>query len=273
VANFCLKNKIINLQPFTPSKSLTANNPYHVKLAPTIDAHTDNLFLSVLDSFTTANVMIYSPDNDLGLATAHRLDSLFADYNSTASAKFTVHHLTVKKLTAEKKTLSSYIHPAQPNLLFITAFEGSFVNSTLRNLMDEQKHTNLIAYGMPNWLNSEVLRLDYLNTFSTRLSASFYPDTAKPLTNNFITAYTAHTGKEPSEMAFLGFDVTGYLLYMLASYGTEFPALSVGERYTGAAYKFDVVKEPSSSATQTNYFENRHTNVFMVQNYRLVKIW
>lgn len=272
VAEFCNKNKIINLQPFTPSKSLTNNNPYHVKLAPTIDAHIDNLFLSVLDSFTTANVIIYAPDNDLGASSAQRLDSLFKDYNATATTKFNVVNATAKKLAAVKKSLGSYIKNGADNLLFITAFEGSFVNGTLRNLIDEVKEANIIVYGMPTWPSSEIIRLDYLNTFHTRISEPFYADTAKERTNRFISEYTTQSGRYPSEMAFMGFDVTQYLLYMLASYGKDFPTMGIGERYIGTGYKFDVVKE-TSSTTQTNYFENRHVNVFKIEDYRLQKIW
>lgn len=272
VAEFCQKNKIINLQPFTPSKSLTTNNPYHIKLAPTIDAHIDNLFLSVLDSFTTANVIIYAPDNDLGAATAQRLDSLFKDYNATATVKFNVVNATAKKLAAVKQTLGNYIKNGADNLLFITAFEGSFVNGTLRNLMDEQKEAHIIVYGMPTWLSSEIMRLDYLNTFHTRFTAPFYADTSKARTKTFISTYTSQSGKHPSELSFLGFDVTQYLLYMLTTYGKDFPAQGIGERYTGSGYKFDVVKE-TSSPTTTNYFENRHVNVFKIEDYRPVKIW
>jgi hypothetical protein len=125
---------------------------------------------------------------------------------------------------------------------------------------------------MPTWLSSEIMRLDYLNTFNTRISEPFYADTAKLLTSNFMAEYTAQSGRHPSEMAFMGFDVTQYLLYMLASYGKDFPAMGIGERYIGTGYKFDVVKE-TSSASNINYFENRHVNVFKIQDYRLIKIW
>lgn len=271
-AEFCLKNKILNIQPFTPSKSLTLNNPYHIKLAPTIDAHVDNIFASVLDSFEAANVLIYAPDNEIGTATATRFDSLFKEYNKTATQKFSVSNLNFKKISAEKKKLSDYLKQTKCNVVIITAFEGSFVNNTLRLLTDNKGGEEIVIYGMPTWLNSEVMRLDYLNNFNTCVTEGFYADTTRQTTVAFATQYKERYHKEPTPMSYSGYDATNYLIYMLSSYGKEFPEKTMGERYIGAGYKYDVVKQ-LNAAGNIDYYENRHVNVFRIENYRLKKIW
>lgn len=271
-AEFCLKNKILNIQPFTPSKSLTLNNPYHIKLAPTIDAHVDNIFASVLDSFAGGNVIIYAPDNEIGTTTATRFDSLFAHYNKTATIKFTVNNLSYKKISAEKKKLTDYLKLTKRNIVIITAFEGSFVNNTLRLLTEEQSETNMVLYGMPTWLNSEVMRLDYLNNFTACITDGFYADTARELTRNFAIEYKQLYHKEPTPMSYSGYDAMNFLFYMLSTHGKDFPEKIMGERYTGAGYKFDVVKQ-LNAAGNIDYYENRHVNVFKIEDYRLKKIW
>ncbi|MCW5908361.1 MAG: amino acid ABC transporter substrate-binding protein [Chitinophagales bacterium] len=272
VAEFCRKNKILNVQPFTPSKSLTAGNPYHIKLTSTIDSHVDNMFLSVLDTFSGDNIIIYSPESDASLSAAKRFDSLFNDFNKTSSAKFTVNYLTTKKLTAEKRSVSSYLAPKKRNVLLITSFEGSFVNSTLRLLMDEKKHTDIVVYGMPTWLNSEVLRLDYVNSFNTRITAPFYADTTKSRTAAFVSDYQTTYAKQPTEMSYMGYDVMNFLLYALSTYGKNFTEDVTGERYTGTGYKFDIVRVTDSNGN-INYYENRHVNVFRIADYRMERIW
>ena len=60
---------------------------YYLKIAPTIDAHTDAMFNSIVDSFPGANVIIYTPEAEKSLSVAQRFDSLFLDYNKTAEQK------------------------------------------------------------------------------------------------------------------------------------------------------------------------------------------
>lgn len=274
MADFCKENHILNVQPFTPSKSLTANNPYHLKLAATIDAHVDNMFLSILDSFTTANIILYSPDTEIGQSTAARFDSLIKDYNHTSTLKFSETLITIKDINAknEKKNLADFLVKNKTNIVIITSFEGSFVNGTLGGLLDKTKSYNIIAYGMPTWLNSEILRLDYLNSFQCRLSDGFYADTTKEETTHFINNYISTYYKEPSEMSFLGYDVMNFLLTVLPLYGKDFLQKIITQRFTGTANKFDIMKEMSDS-TQINYYENRHVNVFEVDDFKLKKIY
>ncbi len=274
IADFCKENHILNVQPFTPSKSLTSNNPYHLKLAATIDAHVDNLFLSILDSFTNANIILYSPDNEIGQSTAQRFDSLFKDYNRTSAVKFSVTSITVKDLNSkkDKKEIADFLMSNKTNILIVTSFEGSFVNGTLGSLLDKTKNYNIITYGMPTWLNSEILRLDYLNSFNCRLSDGFYPDTTKEETIHFINNYISAYYKEPSEMSFLGYDVMNFLFTVLHLYGKDFLDKIITQRFTGTAHKFDIMKEMSDS-THINYYENRHVNVYEVEEYKLKKIY
>ena len=116
------------------------------------------------------------------------------------------------------------------------------------------------------------MRLDYVNDFHARVTNPFYADTTGGRANGFITDYTTEYHIEPSKDAYLGYDVANFLSRTLAFYGMEFPELIATQRYTGLGFKFDIMKE-YNAAGKLNYFENRHVNVFKVEEYKQQKVW
>ena len=274
VADFCKTNKILNIQPFTPSKSLTVENPYHLKIAPTIDTHVDNLYQSVLDSFPDANIIIYTPKNEKSLSLAQRFDSLFKSYNSDAITKYTVAMLNTTDMMAngKKTTLDELINHNKVNILIITSYDEPFVQSTLRSVFEKNGKDNLVVYGLPTWLGGDILRLDYINNLHTRISDAFFADTSKAQTNYFIEHFVTRYHIEPSKYAYLGYDVLNFLMKSVKSYGKDFVAQIATQRFTGAAYKFDIVPA-MKNAEIINYYENSHVNVLKVEDYRLKRVW
>ncbi|HLP51541.1 MAG TPA: hypothetical protein VK154_11690 [Chitinophagales bacterium] len=275
VAEYCMANKIVNVQPFTPSKTLGIGNPYHLKIAPTIDAHADAMFNSLIDSFAGANVIIYTTDAERHLVIAKRFDSLLRDYNTTAEKKFTVALLNTKNmlLNGQKTTVTEQLKSGRQNVIIITSFDESFVNGNLRVLHDKLSHdSTIVVYGLPTWLNGEVLRLDYVNDFHTRISDFYNENFAVVRPTPFTKLYADKFHTAPGRFAYLGFDVTNFLLYNLGEYGTGFPEFLATQHYTGAAYKFDIAKNMKDKET-LNYYENTAVNVFMVDNYMLKRVW
>jgi ABC-type branched-subunit amino acid transport system substrate-binding protein len=273
VAQFCKVNKIINIQPFTPSKSLTYDNPYHIKLAPTIDSHVDAMFQSMVDSFPGANIIIYTPNDDRSLPVANHYDSLIKNYNLTAPFKFTSSFINTKDMlvNGRKTTATEELKAGRKNIFILSSFEEPFVNGNLRAFYEAGKKFDIVLYGMPTWLNGDVIRLDYLNEFHTRVSQSFYADTSKETTLEFVSAYTTTFEVSPSESAYLGYDVSNWLIRSLTNYGKEFPDFIVTERFNGCGYKFDITKV--LNGTGINYLENRNVNIYKIDNYALIKLW
>jgi ABC-type branched-subunit amino acid transport system substrate-binding protein len=274
IAEFCKANSIYNIQPFTPSKGLTSENPYHLKLAPTIDAHVDNLFQSILDSFPDANIIIYTLKNERSLPLAQRFDTLFKAYNASATAKYPVAMInsTDLALDSKKNGLSELIKPGKTNVLIITSYDEPFIQSTLRTVNEKNGKDNIVVYGLPTWLNGDILRLDYINDLHTRISDAFWADSTRPETCKFIDTYKNEYNATPARFAYLGFDVMNFMMHSLKSYGKDFLPQIVTQRYTGVGYKFDITPSMKNQTT-TNYFENTHVNVFKVDEYQLKKVW
>lgn len=273
VAEYCKQNHILNIQPFSPSKSLTTKNPYHIKLIPTIDAHIEAMAQSICDSFAGSNVIIYHPKSDMQNALAKNLDSLIKVFTIDTLHRTTVwdYNSSDQTVTSVKKSWPDLLKTGKTNVFVILSFDENFAQGTMRNLMDKREKYDLVVYGMPTWLNGEIMRLDYLDQFKVRITDIFYKDEQKEETQKFMEAFKANYHIEPPENAFLGYDVTNMVLTSLKDYGKDFPEKITTQRFSGTGFKFDVVR--SKTGNELNFYENKHVNIFKVQDYQLIKVW
>lgn len=287
VADYCKLNHIINVQPFSPSKSLTSDNPYHLKLAPTIDSHIDNMFLSIVDSFPGANIIIYTSNTHNDLSVAKRFDSLFGAFNKTAlGPKFTSSLLNTSTMmvNGKKTTATELLKPGKKNVWIITSFEESFVNGNFRVMYDKNSKYDIVAYGMPTWLSGDIIRMDYVNEYQTRVTDPFWLDTLNTETRDFISSYSEGYSHPPRQSSYLGYDVGNFIISSIQTNGKNFLSGIATTRYRGLGYVFDIAKNYDRASTSlpdalsetvapVNFYENRHVNVFRVVDYQLFKVY
>lgn len=274
VAEYCRINKIINVQPFVPRKSLGLYNPYHLKLIPTIETHVDNMFLSIVDSFAGANVILYTPGSDINLSIAQRFDSLFAAYNKSAAKKFNVVFINTKDMlvNGKKTTAAEQLKAGQKNVWILTSFDENSVNGSFRVMYENKNRYDIAVFGMPNWLNLENMRLDYLNHFNVRLSDAYYIDSTALVSRNFAEDF-ANSYKLPvNRNSCLGYDVVNFIADALQQHGSAFLDKLPSSRYKGAGYIFDIHQNNSADGL-INYYETKQANVYMIRDYTLHKIW
>lgn len=274
VAEYCRINKIINIQPFVPRKSLGLYNQYHLKLIPTIETHVDNMYLSIVDSFAGANVIIYTPGSDINLSIAQRFDSLFAGYNKSAAKKFSVVFINTKDMlvNGKKTTAAEQLKSGQKNVWILTSFDENSVNGSFRVMYENRNRYDLAVYGMPNWLNLENMRLDYLNHFNVRISDPYFFDSTALVSRNFAEEF-ANSYKLPvNRNSCVGYDVVNFIADAWQQHGNAFLDKLPSSRYKGAGYIFDIHQNKSADGL-INYYETKQANVFVIRDYTLQKIW
>lgn len=277
VAEFCKQNKIVNIQPFSPSKSITNSNPYHIKIAPTIDAHIDNIMRSLADSFSTNPIIIYTTSAASDLSAAQRLDSLLKNFDGSGKTHFNSTLVNISNLgtSKEKKSAADFLSTSNRNIAVACIFGEANAQTIIRQLFAAKP--NVVIYGMPTWLNSEVLRLDYLNKLNARFTEQFFEDT---LTNSrvkdFVEKYKEEYFTAPAKYAYLGYDVLNWL-YKEAAEDEQFPFNLAGSFYAGTGYKFQFrIAEKSQDFNKKRgieYFENTFLHLLRIENYTLLKDW
>jgi hypothetical protein len=271
VSEFCKKNKIINVQPFIAARNIAVQNPYMVKLAPSIDAHMGRIFKTIVDSFSAYKTVIYCSKRERDFVAATAIDTLFKEYNLTAKRKlnyvFVNNGDTTKSASA--RSLSANVSPGKTVIVYCS-YDPTTVEQTLKSF----QRGSAIIFGMPTWINEELIRVDYMNNADLHYTDEFYADTTNASVNEFTKRYADNYIHTPSPSSFLGYDVAQYLFFSLKLNGYNFAENGLNSPYTGLGYNFSIkkyfAKGKLDAAPVFQYFTNESVHQFRIQDYRLL---
>ena len=261
-AEFCKENKIYNIQPFSPSRSIGTDNPYLIKLNPGIDAIVENTFYSILDSFRQAQVILYAPAKGVEGAAAMYLDSLI---KNDPKAQKTGISSKLCLIGGEKKgNIIDILATAKNPVVVSTSLNLSWVQGILKPLAGK----SVPLYGMPNWLQSEIIRLDYLNDCSTRIPDFFDIDSTNSSIYDFTAQYLLDNGVPPDRSAWLGKDVGDFCISLFDNTGDI--NLQEGKTFHGLAHQFRLTSRVKNSSIL--FWENSYCPIFQITDYLLRKV-
>jgi ABC-type branched-subunit amino acid transport system substrate-binding protein len=272
VAAFCKRNHIINIQPFVASKSISYDNPYLVRLVPTIDAHLQKEYEMVMDSFSDKNIIVYTTKHEHDLSAAKQLDTLFRSYNAmntgSSKLKYTFVNTGDSSLPAARRSLNYHLLPKEQNIVLMTCYEEPMVNSMLRTAKE-----NMVIFGMPTWIDAEQIRADYLSNAQPYFTDNFYADTSKAIVNDFIKDYTDTYNQRPSRYSYMGYDAMNYLSLIFDRYGKNVTDGVNKESFEGLGYSFHISPMIHTARGGTepvvNYYANTAMHLFQVRDYRV----
>ncbi len=128
-----------------------------------------------------------------------------------------------KEIIVEGNVIDSIHHEldsmAETNVILIPSIEKDFVIDLLTKL-NATRDSNIVVFGMPDWVNFKELNYEYLMNLDVHLPNSGILSYQDSLTQYFIDHYQETTNSAPSErFAFSGFDVTYYFLSLIYQYG------------------------------------------------------
>lgn len=272
VAEFCKQNKKINIQPFVAANTIGLENPYLVKLAPTIEGHMLRMFQTVVDSFPNAKVVIYTTKRERDLKPAKYIDSLFNEYNLTAKTKILKAFVNTgdETKTATQRSLSANMGGGRQNVIIYCSYDQVNINQTLRSL----SRGEAIVFGMPTWVDQELIRADYLNNAELRFTDAFYADSADAQNIDFKKQYGTTYAHPPTIDSYLGYDVANYLSYALKLHGYNFAQKSLGELFKGIGYSFvlgeHMARVKESKVKTFQYYTNEFVNQYKIKDYKII---
>ena len=272
VAEFCKKHKIINVQPFISSLNIGSDNPYLVRLAPTIEGHMSKMYSTIVDSFADSKIIIHSSKRERDLIPALLIDSLFNNYNLTAKSKIQKVYINGGDDTkpAAYRDINTHIDSRRNNVIVYCSYEPSAVNQFLRMV---NKYDNVTVFGMPTWRDDEIIRADYLSSSRFYFTDFFSLDSSDEQGEKLLTHYQNEYNHYPSISSYLGFDVANYLSFSLKLQGYNFPELSGTNVFKGLGYNFSLEKYFSKQKTNgqksLQYYTNESVRQFRIIDYKI----
>ncbi|MFN8277764.1 MAG: hypothetical protein U0T84_09785 [Chitinophagales bacterium] len=273
VGAFCKKNKIINIQPIVASKAIVNENPFMVRLMPTIDAHMARIFEQIRDSFASSNVIIYTTKRERDGIAAKSLDSLMRQYNASTDVRIKYFFVNAGDTTksAQERSISNYMSSKGNNVVVVCCYDDGTVSSTIRGLPE-----STIVFGMPTWLEAEQVKPDILNRSQPYLTDPFYADTTSEEMLAFEKRYLEENGQYPGKYCYIGFDTWNYLKLLIDQYGLNFREHLSTTPFTGKGIDFRMaeIKKPSKSdgTPITAHYDNFGMRLFRVSDFRILPV-
>ena len=185
----------------------------------------DNIILITRDNINEFNAKLEVGKIDSAMYDNKKSKILDEEkYADWITSSFSIDSINAfNQIIVDKNVIDSIHHEldsmAQTNVVLIPSVEKDFVTDLLTKL-NATRDSNIIVFGMPDWLNFKELNFDYLMNLNVHIPNSGVLSYEDSLTQYFMERYQKSTGSGPSErFAISGFDVTYYFLSLIREYG------------------------------------------------------
>jgi hypothetical protein len=156
------------------------------------------------------------------------------------------------------------------NVIIYCSYDQVNINQTLRSL----SRGEAIVFGMPTWVDQELIRADYLNNAELHFTDAFYADSADAQNIDFKKQYGNTYAHPPSVDSYMGYDVANYLSYALKLHGYNFAQKSLGELFKGIGYHFvlgeHLAKVKDSNVKTFQYYTNESVSQYKIIDYKII---
>ena len=278
VAQFCKQNDIVHVLPFTPSYSVTSNNPKHIKCNPSIYAHIEKIADYIAATYPQGNVKIIHQtdnlENKLSAALVSRLQAINAA-NATIQVRYADFTIAGKGKDRKWFEVKDYIDFDTENIVVVPTFDESLIHNVMRQLNAEKKRSDITLFGMPTWSENDNLRLEYFNNLKLHLTNADKLDEDKGRVISFSQMYDLKYGREPSKNAFLGFDTGYFLTYLISNHGLSMFKHIENYHFDGMMRDFEfhpnLITTPNGESA-INFYENKNLHVYYYEDFEKILV-
>ncbi|MDR2563514.1 MAG: LysM peptidoglycan-binding domain-containing protein [Prevotellaceae bacterium] len=237
LVEFSSEKEIPLIAPYqSKASSLIAGNQYFLQVYPS-----DNAIYAKL----TENRFNRNEINPILIRAATADSVMLRNYRNamkTRFGNFTEHEHTMG-LRPGSTNLGSILSSEKLNLVFVCSNHEAFVSDLLDRL-NVQK-SSISVYGRSTWRDFKNIDRSKYFDLNLHLVQPFYVDYGKEHVKSFIGAYRQSYNGEPSQYAFLGYDVMSYFAAVLKKYGQKFlPCISdFSASFLQSHYRFEQIEK------------------------------
>ncbi|MGB0404333.1 MAG: amino acid ABC transporter substrate-binding protein [Salibacteraceae bacterium] len=262
------KARIPIVTPVPHRKSSMDTNQYVIKVHSSDEAQVDFLRNFTLDKWKGKNVILVE-NNELkdvilserfqGIANADTNFSLYNEMDSLVNK--------VKFYEFDTAKLNRVLIDSIENILLMPMKSKTFVGQFLAGLNKYSGRYNIKVVGLDSWNKMGYLEYRYLNNLKVHIVSNQYVNYADSTTQEFVMVYRNTYETEPTEWAFLGYDLASYFMNALSKYGTAVQNYFDENSYEGLSKNFDFKRNGVAEG-----FENSGLRVVKIENYQYYQI-
>ena len=251
VAKYTDQYRIPLVSPVSERESQVTGHPSVIKVRPAAGSMLPSVADMISARYPGSNVVIVRNPQSVLDTQAVQLKNLLEERGVTPV--LTESRMMTKSLSKDTSNIVAIFSDTKPAIL-----------NLLTQLNGVKQQYSIRVFGLPDWGDIDGLEVDYLVNLRTHIISSHFIDYEDHDIRNFVSNFQEKIRTDPSDIAFLGFDIARYFLSALMKYGTKFPESMNGMdiRLLLAPYRFE------REAEQVGY-ENQKWVIYYYENYRM----
>lgn len=278
VADHAKDIRVWHVLPFSPSASITSDNPYHIKVNPGIDIHLKALLTHIAQNHPEAKLLIpYQSGVSIEGDLKDEIESFVETYNiNHPDSTLNPEYISVFEEEGRRTfSISSYLSDVDSNIVLLPSFDPGFIQNITRQLSKEDRKHGITLYGMPNWSDYEEISLDNLNKLDYHFSREYWLNEDDKIFKDLENQYKRELNKTPSRYYYLGYDLGRYLTGIWQNHGNKFESFLTKEAYEGVygMYHFapEYKQDGDKQKLEIDHIANQALFILKYQNYEVVK--
>lgn len=251
IADFCLKNKIWYVTPFSQQSKILLNNPFVLKASSSQSTQMERIADYVFKNKQKSQVVLVhnnlKKEKNLVDAFKFRFKELSKD--SIRENVFKSDALNGLKLKLNKN---------KENVLIVCSNDQAFVTDFINKISGIKTDYPITLIGMETWASYENLEVEVLQELNLHIPSNTYCDLREEKYVPFLNSFRKEFFTDPSKFALSGFDLGYLILDVLSKDKTSFANRIQNQELTGLHSNYLFKKSSPESG-----YEN--TNVYMLK--------
>ncbi|MEO6168249.1 MAG: hypothetical protein ABIO46_03160 [Chitinophagales bacterium] len=260
---FSMKNKIWLVSPFSVTAIGNNPNPYYLLANATMRTHCEKIYDYISKNKPAGKVILLYRKRPAEL----ELVKYFKDYQLLQES-ISGNSLRFIELTdsSEKKIgqVKEFLFDDHRNLIIIPSNDALFVRNVIKQLNGITDGFLMDVFGMPTWINFDLIPQEQLANTSTHITQNFWLDKTSVTATHFKDMYVREFNMNPSDYAVKGYDQVMYFGSLLLKNGTDLEDSFKKNGTSELAERFSLEPVPVPGNTKgVWYYENK--SVYMLR--------
>ncbi|MBX7182799.1 MAG: LysM peptidoglycan-binding domain-containing protein [Bacteroidia bacterium] len=264
VAKFAKEQKIPLVSPMIQNSKILNGNPLVSKVVPNNSSQMESMADYLSKNYKDANLILVHNDHqtDLNLMNAfkNKMKLLLPEKNGWMKE--------VNYKSSGFTGISNVLLGGnKQNVVVVFSSDQVLVSQLLPKLDGKRDDYKLVVCGQAIWKNFDNIEADLFSKLNVHLPLNYFVDYQDLAVKRFIYKFREKYQSEPSQMAFLGYDITYYYLNALNNRGQNFHTTLWQIPGSGMSTGFDFFRDSSEKG-----FENKACSIVKFDNNQLVKV-
>ncbi len=262
---FSTRNNITFLSPYHPTGDVDNVNPHFIQVKPSLKTHCTNIVRHVASRHPGASVVVAARTRDNEV-------QRFAFFEEASRTYSTSQYEQWRIEDDFNINPEAYIAQGGTTVFIVPSWNEAFVSAFLKKLNASPRRSQIVVYGMPQWLDFTGLNSLY-QSLNVRISSSTFIDNTSSEVRAFRNKFQKKYGKLPNPDVYLGYDCMLYTGKMVQQYGSKFAQFLDREQTSMLHTRFqfspvyrNAVSENSDPAANVAKYENSYVNILRYQN-------